>query len=79
MPIVVPNEHGMTGLYETSYSIKWAPNIEELAHDVSELLKHNLDPNSVYITSIKGGPVYEPNTKRWYQAYVSHYVRHRDY
>jgi len=79
MPIVVPNEHGMTGIYETSYSVMWATNLGELAQDVSDLLASNLDPNSVYIRSIKGGPVYDPNTKRWYQAYVSHYLSHRDY
>lgn len=62
----------MKGLYETSYFMIWAPEIEELAHDMSEILQQNLEPQPLYIYSVKGGPVYEPNKKRWYQAYVSH-------
>jgi len=72
MPLVVPKEKGARGLYETSYDLVWANHIEDLRQELSELLKHNLDKNATYLFSVKGGPVYDESSKRWYQAYVSH-------
>jgi len=72
MPLVVPTEKGARGLYETSYSLAWAYDIQDLQQALSDLLKHNLDKDPPYLYSIKGGPVYDQGSQRWYQAYVAH-------
>ena len=67
--------YGYTVMYRATKDKKylvWANHIEDLRQELSELLKHNLDKNAPYLFSVKGGPVYDESSRRWYQAYVSH-------
>ena len=72
MPIVVHQERGARGLYETSYDFISVKSILDLPREISALLKHNSNKNASHIFTIKGGPVYDPDTMYWYQAYVAH-------
>lgn len=72
MPIILPREKGSNALLETDYHIIIADNIGQLGYEVGEILKRNVDEHGYRIFTVTGGPVYDPEKEKWYQAITSH-------
>jgi hypothetical protein len=56
---------------EHSYHLVSADNLQQLSQNVSKVLNGNFEESRTFIATIKGGPVYDSKTEKWYQAYVT--------
>ena len=71
MPIVLRPKGHHNMLCESQYHILLADSIEQLSEKVGWALERNIEDYETSIYTVKGGPVYDVEKKKWCQAIVS--------